>query len=64
MNPLPTPWRKSSHSNSFANCVEVSDRGGAVLVRDSKDACGPVLRCTPGEWSAFTTGIRAGEFDE
>ena len=36
-----TPWRKSSYSNSGANCVEVArTRSGKVAVRDSKDPDG------------------------
>jgi hypothetical protein len=23
----------------------------------------PALRCTPAEWTAFTAGVRDGEFD-
>ena len=57
-------WVKSSLSNSFSNCVEVADLpDGGVAVRDSKDPSGPVLRFTPGEWQAFTGGVRGGEFD-
>jgi Domain of unknown function (DUF397) len=32
-------------------------------VRDSKDPTGSVLRFTTAEWSVFTAGVRAGEFD-
>jgi hypothetical protein len=34
-----------------------------VAVRDAKDKASPVLLFTPREWEAFTTGVRAGEFD-
>ena len=57
-------WRKSARSNALNECVEVtglSDGGRAV--RDSKDPAGPALRFTPGEWAAFTAGVRDGEFD-
>ena len=58
-------WRKSSYSGgSGGNCVEVArNRPGIVAVRDSKDPRGPRLILTPAEWSAFTAGVRAGEFD-
>jgi hypothetical protein len=34
-----------------------------VVVRDSKNARGPVLGFTPDEWDAFVGGVRNGEFD-
>ncbi len=59
-------WRKSTRSNNFANCVEVrlagpADHGGCA-VRDSKDPAGPALSVGAAQWSAFTAGVRAGEF--
>ena len=58
-------WAKSSLSLSNGNCVEVASLpDGEIGVRDSKDANGPVLRFTLGEWSAFLGGVRNGEFDE
>ncbi len=57
-------WIKSSLSFSNGNCVEVAGLpGGQIGLRDSKDAQGPVLRFTPGEWDAFLGGVRNGEFD-
>jgi hypothetical protein len=50
---MPSHWIKSSLSFSNSNCVEVADGGSTVLVRDSKNPDGPVLRFTPDEWSAF-----------
>jgi hypothetical protein len=57
-------WRKSRFSGSGNACVEVADltdRGRAV--RDSKDPAGPVLAFPAGAWTAFTAGIRGGDFD-
>ena len=57
-------WTKSSLSFSNSNCVEVADLpDGRIGVRHSKDADGPVLRFTPGEWHAFIGGVQNGEFD-
>lgn len=58
-------WRKASaSSDQGGNCVEVADLpGGGQAVRDSKDPDGPMLRFTAAEWAAFSSGVRAGEFD-
>lgn len=55
-------WHKSSASTS-GQCVEVSLQEEYVLVRDSKDPDGTVLRFTPGEWTAFLIGVNRGEFN-
>ena len=58
-------WRKASYSgNGGASCVEVGQaRDGTILVRDTKNhGRGPVHRYTPGEWRAFITGVRNGDF--
>jgi hypothetical protein len=36
---------------------------GAVAVRDSKDPDGPRLAFAPEEWTAFTAGVKAGDFE-
>jgi hypothetical protein len=56
-------WTKSSRSVDGGNCVEVAALDTARAVRDSKNPTGTTLRFTTAAWSAFTTGIRAGEFD-
>ncbi len=56
-------WKKSSYSGSMNNCLEVADLSGGAAVRDSKDPTGAVLTFTTAAWSAFTTSVRAGEFD-
>ena len=62
-------WRKSSYSNSSANCVEVAvaapGTGAAattVGVRDSKQhGSGPVLEFPADVWHRFIAGTKAGE---
>jgi Domain of unknown function (DUF397) len=55
-------WRKSTYSNEQGACIEVADLDRAHAVRDSKNPLGPALVFTAAAWSAFTTGIRTGEF--
>ena len=56
-------WRKSTRSGAAGHCVEVATVPSAVLVRDSKDASGPVLAFGGTDWTGFIAGVRAGEFD-
>lgn len=68
MTETPVPiWRKSHHSGSGGNCVEVAmnlrDVTGEILVRDSKDTAGPHLTFTQAEWAAFIAGVHDGEFE-
>jgi hypothetical protein len=67
LDPHRATWRKSSYSNNGGECVEVADnladRAGFVLVRDTKNRTGPVLRFPRHHWEAFTAAVRADEFD-
>ena len=57
-------WRKSAYSANSGACVEVTElSGGHRAMRDSKNPTGPVLILPLAGWSAFTAGIRSGEFD-
>jgi Domain of unknown function (DUF397) len=55
-------WRRSSYCAN-GNCVEVAFVGSHVLVRDSKDQDGPVLRLGSGDWKVFLDGVRGRTFD-
>jgi hypothetical protein len=57
-------WKKSSYSGgNGGGCVEVgAPQAGRVLVRDTKDRQGPVLRFTPGAWRRFADRVRSSAF--
>jgi hypothetical protein len=57
-------WRKSSHSNGQANCVEIAAASSGIAIRDSKDPHGPVLLVSRDGMAAFLAGIRNGEFGD
>jgi Domain of unknown function (DUF397) len=53
------PWRKSSYSNTGANCVEIAKtRGGKVVVRDSKNPNGAALNFSLSAWKTFVAKIQ------
>jgi hypothetical protein len=55
-------WRKSSSSEGpDTDCVEIAHRSPSVLVRDSKNAAGPVLDIGIARWDSFVAGVRQGE---
>jgi hypothetical protein len=53
-------WIKSSYSGSQANCVEVTVRD-RIMVRDTKDQTGRVLRFTPAAWRGFAQQLKVGK---
>jgi hypothetical protein len=53
-------WRKSSYSGqSGGNCIEVAGSGNRVLVRDTNDRSGAMLRLTPDAWRKFAKHVKA-----
>jgi hypothetical protein len=58
-------WEKSFASEpNGGNCVEVNmGSTGLVGVRDTKLQASPVFVFDEGEWEAFLTGVKAGQFD-
>lgn len=55
-------WFTSSYSQPSGDCVQVALTPEAVLVRDSKDQPGPVLRIPAAEWKSFTARAQDGLF--
>jgi len=56
-------WRKASFCAS-GECVEVAELNGMIVMRDSKQPRGCMLRYTSMEWRSFVCGVKAGEFDD
>lgn len=57
-------WVKARASTGNGACVETTSvRADEICVRNSRDPQGPVLRFTKEEWTAFVSGVKAGEFD-
>ncbi|MGW0782821.1 DUF397 domain-containing protein [Streptomyces sp. NPDC002913] len=53
-NTEPLAWFKSSYSGTEGgDCVEVAAGAGAMFVRDSKSASGPVLQVSREAWAGF-----------
>jgi hypothetical protein len=53
-------WRTSSYSGSQGgDCIEVADGDSRVLVRDTKDRSGPVLRFSSAAWRQFADRAEA-----
>jgi hypothetical protein len=53
-------WRKSSYSgNGGGECVEVASDVTRMLVRDTKNRTGTVLRFTPDAWRRFADRVKA-----
>lgn len=58
----PVNWRKSAHSVAGGNCAEVASISGSVVVRDSMDPNGPLLRYPASSWESFLNSARGGRF--
>jgi hypothetical protein len=56
-------WRKALRSVGNGNCVEVGPVAAGVVVRDSKDPDGLVIRYSPNSWELFITQAQSGFFD-
>ena len=60
--PTMAAWRKASFC-AAGECLEVAQRDGVILLRDSTQPRGIVLRCAAAEWRSLVADIKAGSFD-
>jgi Domain of unknown function (DUF397) len=58
MEAIGNRWRKSSYSGNGGECIEVADHANRVLVRDTKDRTGPVLKFSPNAWRRFAAQVK------
>lgn len=56
-------WRRASFCASN-ECVEVTQRNGMIIMRNSKEPSGRVLHYSAEEWQSFIRGVKVGEFDD
>ena len=56
-------WRKARRSANNGACVEVAPVNGQIVIRDSKDQDGPVIRYSASSWHTFLGGAKKGQFD-
>ena len=56
-------WRTARRSAANGACVEVAPAAGTILIRDSKDPHGPLIRYPERSWLTFLTEAKSGWFD-
>jgi hypothetical protein len=55
---MASDWRTSSYTGGQGNCVEVTDAARMVMVRDTKDQGGAVLRIPASAWQKFADSLK------
>ncbi len=56
-------WRKATYSIANGDCAEVASVSGSVVIRDTKDPYGLILRYPSDSWRSFIGKARSGSFD-
>ena len=57
-----TAFRQSSFCGT-GECIEVAQRNGVIVLRDSTQPRGSMLNYAPEDWSSFVRRIKAGRLD-
>ena len=52
-------WRKSSWSAGDGDCIEVAVGDCGIMIRDSKDRCGPTLKFTADSWVSLLEALKS-----
>jgi hypothetical protein len=55
------PWRTSSYCDTGGQCVQVTQAGTTVAVRDSTNPHAALLTFTPQAWTAFLRRLSQGK---
>jgi hypothetical protein len=58
-----TAWRKSRRSIGNGECAEAASGPDGVLIRDSRNQAGAILRYPDRAWRIFLAQAKAGKFD-
>jgi len=56
-------WRKASFCAS-GECLEVAQGNGVILIRDSVQPRGVVLKSAARDWQSLIGRVKAGELDQ
>lgn len=56
-------WRKARRSVNNGACIEVAPVSGQILIRDSMDRNGLVMRYSERSWCMFVADAKTGRFD-
>jgi hypothetical protein len=56
-------WRKSRHSMTNGNCVEVAADSNGIMVRDSANRAETTIHYSAEAWQAFLAHARVSECD-
>ena len=59
---LPPAWRRASFCAS-GECVEVAQQDSVIILRDSTQPHGSMLRYAAGDWGSFVRDIKSGKLN-